>query len=335
MALSADAKRVQMGDGAMPGLLSLPVYTATTIYKGSVVCVDTSHGYAVVASAATTLIPFGIAESGVVNASSSGAKTVNVIPGIFKFKNAAASEALAVTETGQKCFFVDDDTVGKTNAGGTLSQAGTVVKVETDGVFVAVGPYPIPDASTYVTLTGTQTLTNKTLTAPTINGASIATSTLVAPTIAATGFTNMNHDHSAASKGGLVAAAGVAVGTAYQKFQTNSGATATEWADDVLLTGAAATMSANDITITVTEPNTHYKVLAPYSANAQSIALAATNAARGWQVWFTADGSLNTQTVTYKSTSTAVTAALDANKKHTCVMTFDGTVWVALASVGP
>jgi hypothetical protein len=140
---------------------------------GSLICIDTTTGYAVVGSTATTLIPLGVYQgAAVTNSGSSGAKNVTVYPGVFRFANSAAADAIAVTEIGQKCYIVDDNTVAKTDGTGTRSQAGTVVNVDAAGVWVCVGPYPIPDA-TYVTLTGTQTLTNKTLTAPTITAPTI------------------------------------------------------------------------------------------------------------------------------------------------------------------
>jgi plastocyanin len=224
---------------------------------------------------------------------------------------AAAGDKIALVRTGTTAHTVEIAGLYTMPA----SETSVVVLEYTGAAWVLFSVYP---GGTQATLAGVENLTNK---------------TLVTPTIAS--MVNAGHNHSNAAGGGLVAATGVAVGTAYQKFRTNSGATATEWADEALLTGAAATMTADDITITVTEPQTHYKVLAPFSANPQSIAIAVTNAQRGWQVWFTADGSLNTQTVTYKTTATAITGALDANKKHTVCATFDGTLWVALASVGP
>ncbi len=57
------------------------------------------------------------------------------------------------------------------------------------------GTLTLPTATdTLVARDVTETLTNKTLTSP----------TLTTPTIAATGFSNMPHDHSAANKGGLI-----------------------------------------------------------------------------------------------------------------------------------
>jgi hypothetical protein len=53
-----------------------------------------------------------------------------------------------------------------------------------------------------VTTTGTQTLTNKTLSAPTINDGVLTGTSLTAPTVG--DFSNAQHDHSSAAKGGAI-----------------------------------------------------------------------------------------------------------------------------------
>lgn len=121
-----------------------------------------------------------------------------------------------------------------------------------------------PETSTFVTLAGTQTLTNKTLTSPTINGGTIATATLTlkqsaAPTPTAEGDIQWDTDDNVIAVGDSAAtklfvpipastAAGdieyftgakvkarLAKGTAGQTLRMNSGATAPEW---VSITGA-------------------------------------------------------------------------------------------------
>lgn len=121
-----------------------------------------------------------------------------------------------------------------------------------------------PDTSTFVTLAGTQTLTNKTLTSPTINGGTIASATLTlkqsaAPTPTAEGDAQWDTDDNvlvigdgAATKlfvpipastaagdieyfTGAKVKARLAKGTAGQTLRMNSGATAPEW---VSITGA-------------------------------------------------------------------------------------------------
>jgi hypothetical protein len=316
MALSANKSLTQQGTGPMPAKLSLPVYTGTTIYKGSIVCINTAHGYAVVGSTATTLIPFGIAEDYVYNSSSSGAKDVNVIPGVFKFAN-STGDAITAAMVGQKCYIEDDATACGTSTG--KSQLGTVISVETDGVFVCVGPYPVPDTATYVTLTGTQTLTNKTLTTPTV--ASLA---------------NATHTHANAAGGGLLSAAAVTPGSvAHRKLRVNAAANATELGGDVMIAGAALTFTGTDCAVTVTESGTHYIITTPGSAAPQTLSLQTTNAARGWYVVFTANGTANTETIQYRSVTTNITSALSASKAHQVKCVFDGTAWSAQAYVSP
>ena len=52
------------------------------------------------------------------------------------FKSALAGEAVTKTEVGAICWALDDQTVGKTDAGGTLSPAGYVHAVDADGIWV-------------------------------------------------------------------------------------------------------------------------------------------------------------------------------------------------------
>lgn len=358
-ALAADANVQQWLGGAMPELLELPVYTATTIYKGSIVCVDTSHGYAVVGATSTTLIPFGIAEEGVVNAGSSGAKTVKVRAGVFRFVNSGTS--ITVAHTGQRCYIVDDQTVHQTDGTGTRSQAGTIVKVDSAGVWVAMGPYPIPDAATYVTLTGTQVLTNKTLTSPTINSP-----TIVTPTIAATGWANANHAHGAANSGGqlngsscfstqvscanggtnltsytagdMLYASGattlakLAKGAARRFLRMNAGATAPEWGGIGFISANAPAFAAGDCAIT---PDPGYQYIIQATAGNSTVSITTTSLVAGDLIAFTADGTNNGHTVQYRDGVTAITAAKTASKRHGVILQFDGTNLVPVGEVSP
>jgi hypothetical protein len=170
-ALAADTIRQQLGSGPMPGTLKAKMTAGATFFHGSLICTDTATGYDVVGQASTTLIPRGVYMGPeVTNSGADGAVEVEVIPGIFRFANSGGGDAVAITERGEKCYIADDNTVAKLDGTGTRSEAGTVIDVDSAGVWVCVGPYPVP-GSTYVTLTGAQTLTNKTLTTPTIASA--------------------------------------------------------------------------------------------------------------------------------------------------------------------
>lgn len=114
---------------------SHPVKAATTIFAGSLVCLDAA-GWLVPGAVATTLIARGRAEERVANAGANGALSAKVRRGIFRFANSAAGDAITRAEIGDPCYVVDDQTVAKTNGGNTRSVAGTIRDVDAQGVWV-------------------------------------------------------------------------------------------------------------------------------------------------------------------------------------------------------
>lgn len=132
MALAAD-RNTPMKDGE---LIAVPA-AAVKLYAGGLVAANAT-GYATPGAASAVLTYLGRAEETVDNsAGQPGDKTVLVRRGkAFKFKNSGA-DAVTQAEFGKPCYIVDDETVAKTNGNGTRSPAGTVVGVESDGVWVA------------------------------------------------------------------------------------------------------------------------------------------------------------------------------------------------------
>jgi len=132
MALAADRNTAMM-DGE---LLSLPL-AAVKVYAGSIAAVNAS-GFVTKGAASTTLRYIGRFEEQVDNsAGSAGDKSALVRRGkAFKFKNSGTS-AIVQADLGNVCYIEDDQTVSKTDQAGTLSAAGVIVGVETDGVWVA------------------------------------------------------------------------------------------------------------------------------------------------------------------------------------------------------
>lgn len=132
MALTKD-RNTEMKDGE---LVAVPVAADAVIYAGALV-VANATGYAAPGSTATTLTYLGRAEEAVDNTGGAdGAVTVQVRRGkAFKWGNSGA-DAVTQAELGKTCYIVDDETVAKTDGTGTRSAAGTVVAVDSDGVWV-------------------------------------------------------------------------------------------------------------------------------------------------------------------------------------------------------
>lgn len=132
MALTAD-RNTPLKDGE---LVSVPVAANAKIFAGALVAAN-STGYAAPGSVATTLTYLGRAEEYVDNTGgANGDKTVQVRRRkAFKFKN-YATDLIVQADLGKVCYIVDDETVAKTNGGATRSAAGSVIGIDTDGVWV-------------------------------------------------------------------------------------------------------------------------------------------------------------------------------------------------------
>ena len=65
-----------------------------------------------------------------------GDLTVIVDKRPHRFTNSTDADLIAIAQIGDACYVVDDQTVAKTNGGGTRPTAGTVVDVDESGVWV-------------------------------------------------------------------------------------------------------------------------------------------------------------------------------------------------------
>lgn len=134
----------------------LGLKTATTVYVGGLICIDSTTGYAVPGSVATTLRAVGrlsedqpdfLPGQTITNAGASGTKQINVDVGTFKYVNSGAN-AITQAMVGGPCYVEDDETVSS-DATGT-SMAGKVIKLDDStsptgaGVWVEVGANPAP-----------------------------------------------------------------------------------------------------------------------------------------------------------------------------------------------
>ncbi len=127
MALSADRNTLQMGDG-IPKRMSYPQKGSTTIYKGSLVALDSS-GYAKPAISGTALLVVGRAAQHQVNSGSSGSLSIEVEQGVFKW--AVNGTAVTAANIGSLCYAYDDQTV--TLSSTSASVAGTIYGFDADG----------------------------------------------------------------------------------------------------------------------------------------------------------------------------------------------------------
>ena len=125
------------------GDVDAALLTGITVYKGTLVVLDTATGYCKPAVTGTGLVALGIAITAGPSVSttgiSSGVTKIPVRPGRWLLANSTASDAITNAERGLPCYIVDNQTVAKTDGTATRSVAGTVEEVVTAGVWVNIG----------------------------------------------------------------------------------------------------------------------------------------------------------------------------------------------------
>ncbi|KPN64261.1 hypothetical protein SAMN04488527_101262 [Aliiroseovarius crassostreae] len=112
--------------------LSYALAPGAKINKGAIACLDA--GLAKKGHAAVGLVTVGRAEHSVDEAA--GDTQVKVRRGNFRYLNSAGADELTNADVGKPCYLVDDETVAKTDGGGTRSVAGTLREVEGGQVWI-------------------------------------------------------------------------------------------------------------------------------------------------------------------------------------------------------
>jgi hypothetical protein len=115
-----------------------PIESNTKIFGGTLVCVNPA-GRATKGITAVGLKCAGVAHHPYDNtAGAANTLQVEVKVGVLgPFANSAAADQLTNADTGSTCYIVDDQSVAKTDGGGTRSAAGRVWTVEPAGVWIS------------------------------------------------------------------------------------------------------------------------------------------------------------------------------------------------------
>lgn len=115
-----------------------PVAASTRIYAGSLVCLNAA-GNAVPGSTSDALKARGVAQEHVDNRDGgAGALRIETRRGTFQFANSAGADEITRADIGAVAYIVDDQTVAKTDATDTRSEAGIIADVDDAGVWVTI-----------------------------------------------------------------------------------------------------------------------------------------------------------------------------------------------------
>ena len=146
-AATKDIKSDQLDtpDAVYPRFLTFPVEANTTIFAGTMVATNAA-GNAVPATASSALRIWGRCERTVTQGAVAGVTSPPFLvhSGAFYLNNGAGLQAIAAGDVGKYCFAVDDNTVGISDAAGTLPLAGVILAIgltgeETGKIAVGLG----------------------------------------------------------------------------------------------------------------------------------------------------------------------------------------------------
>ncbi|HYG91199.1 MAG TPA: hypothetical protein VD978_33650 [Azospirillum sp.] len=113
-----------------------PVAAGVKLFAGAMAAVNAA-GFAVPVTAAAGLKGLGRVEETVDNsAGADGEQMVRTTRGVFAVANSSGADELTRAATGSPVYGVDDQTVAKTDGGGTRSAIATLFDVDAAGVWV-------------------------------------------------------------------------------------------------------------------------------------------------------------------------------------------------------
>lgn len=139
MAALTKARQVsRAGSEPIPGKLRRKVAANVSCFQGGLAV--NVGGYARPGYTATGLKVFGVFKENADNTGgAAGAIDAAVERGVFSFDNSTAGDAIAQADVGNNAYIVDDQTVAKTDGGGTRSIAGVIEGFDGASVLVRVG----------------------------------------------------------------------------------------------------------------------------------------------------------------------------------------------------
>ncbi|MGN7715243.1 hypothetical protein [Agrobacterium radiobacter] len=114
----------------------VPVAAGVKLYAGAMVAISAT-GFLVPVTAATTLKAAARNAKFVDNTSGgNGAVLAEQELGTYRWDNSAAADLITRADIGSDAYGVDDQTVAKTNGGGTRSIVGRIADVDDQGVWI-------------------------------------------------------------------------------------------------------------------------------------------------------------------------------------------------------
>lgn len=117
-----------------------PVAAQALCLAGTIAVIE-AGGQVKGGTTAPGLIAVGIFEHLVDNrVGADGEQNAQVLRGFARLENSAAADLITVADVGQRCYIVDNQTVAKTDGGGTRSIAGIVDSIDEIGVWVLIDP---------------------------------------------------------------------------------------------------------------------------------------------------------------------------------------------------